>query len=214
MATPDRTKLVSSATALLKSRSLWGKLAGVMMTLLLLCQVYMDIRADIREVRDDASEAQEEVDQTEEKILNKGKLSEKTTAEAIGELQETMQFLYEEMVLMQDQMDDLSLNNKRLKARLDRYRDLSGIPPEEMEEDDLRDLARLLLPFMIPEPEYEAVGGGGVGVDGMGDSVALDGGTGEEEGPGVSPSAKSKKKSDRVDGNGKLKFDKEPAKAF
>jgi hypothetical protein len=205
MPTPNRTKLVENAVTLLKSPSLWGKFVGVLMTLLLLFQAYYDIRSDIRKAEKEASEAQAEVDEAQEKILNKGKLSELNTGEAIRELQDTMQFLYEEVVLLQDHATDLALENKRLKARLDRYRDLSGIPPEEMDESDLRSLAHLLLPFMVSEPEYEAVDTGEPAM-----VVMSEGPDPEEDDPPVAKSKRGK----RVGEDGKLKFEKEPAKAF
>lgn len=152
----NRKKLSDKSLELLKNRSLWMKFAGVLSTLIFLTNAYYDLQERIQKTSQE----------TEKELIGKGQLSEQLTIEAMVELQTKLQFVYERGTLVQDRVEDLELENKRLYARLERFRSITGIP---FEEEDLKDLAARLIPFLEKddgELGFE-VGGGGVGM-GMG----------------------------------------------
>lgn len=184
--TSNRKQLLDGAFKQIKSPSLWGKMTGLLTVLVLMLQAYYDIR-------DDVQSAKEEIGQTENGIQRKGQLAEKETMAAILELQDKLQFIYTESILLRDRVEDLELENRRFQTRLERYRDLSGIPPEEMPEKDLRSLARLLLPFLSDESETKS------GVEERSEYVTL-----SVESPPAEP--RSEDMPEHVDSDGKLTF--------
>lgn len=135
----NKKKIAEKSLEHLKNPRTWGQLlTAVFSTLIFLIPTYYELRED--------------VDQSSENLAGKGKDSEQSLVEALKEVKERMQFLYNRtqanhagVVLLEDRMAELELENKRLSARLERYRAATGVP---FGEADLTDLASRLAPLL------------------------------------------------------------------
>jgi hypothetical protein len=129
-------------TTTAKKPSVWGGVVTIATALTLLLQTCNDIRGDIKEVR-------EKVGMESSTREEKGKQVETEVSEAVKDLQDKLQFIYDEGALLKDLIDDLELENRRLRASFSRFRS-SGVngSPEDMTDSDVESLAHRLLPFM------------------------------------------------------------------